>query len=344
VNQKEFKQFLLDNVGYQKWGVKALADRYKLPISDIIQIKKEISKSSPEVNNLKVKQIWKGPKGETVHYGLSDKEDTLFSKLLDSLNRINPLKDKTSNLDGDNALVVSLPDVHYGRQGTSMEKQEEEFISSIRELANKADAFGVSEIVFPVGSDFFNTDNSKYQTTAGTQHRDNTVWQETFIKGTELIIKAIHFFTKYKKVKVLVIPGNHDREKSFYLGVVLQTYFKNSKKVVVDNTKDPRKYTIFGKNMFGFSHGKYEKKENLPLLMAQEATIEWGKTKFRDIFIGHLHHHSKLELTGVNIHTLPSLANHEEWEKLMGFHSKRQAQAYLFHKENGPVGYFIINK
>jgi hypothetical protein len=71
-------------------------------------------------------------------------------------------------------------------------------------------------------------------------------------------------------VDVLIVPGNHDRERMFYAGAALECWYHGSPNVLVDNGAQLRKYYSLGKNLIGFTHGSEEKFTMLPGIMAHE--------------------------------------------------------------------------
>ena len=52
-------------------------------------------------------------------------------------------------------------------------------------------------------------------------------------------------------VDVVVIPGNHDFERSYYMGAYLEAWFNEDPQVYVNNGASPRKYYKFGKVLLG---------------------------------------------------------------------------------------------
>jgi len=145
-------------------------------------------------------------------------------------------------------------------------------------------------------------------------------------------------------VTVLSIPGNHDWERSLYLATALAMYYNKSKTIAIDSLHSPRKCCIFGEYMFGFTHGKYEKREKLPIIFADEYPEIWGSTKYRIIFSGHVHQHTEIEISGTKVITMPSLSDHGEWENKLGFSNYKRAQARLYHAGTGKELFVQIRK
>ena len=244
-------------------------------------------------------------------------------------------------------------DVHFGRE-TWWEESGESYDVKIAERAVKSvvqkliyDVIGqkVARIVLPLGNDFFNVDNKFNTTTKGTPQQEDTRWQKTFRKGCNLVIWMIDMFSQIAPVDVLMIPGNHDEERNFYMGVALEYWYHNNVNVHIDNKAAKQKYYSFGKNLIGFAHGADEKLERLPLMMAVDRPDLWVLSKYREWHTGDKHQKKDLipiadESTGMTIRILRSLASQDAWTFNNGYRSVRSAEAFLWHPENGLIAQY----
>lgn len=257
--------------------------------------------------------------------------------LLGSLNT--PLSVK--KVQGDICLEISLPDLHFGK-GDIIELSEN-FVECVYELLNKAEKFGVERILLPIGNDGLNSEGKRRTTTAGTPQEDTVDWQTSFRYYWATMAEMINLLAKQYPVDVLIISGNHDMERMFYIGDVLSAYFRNSTQVTVNNNGDYRKYFEYGVNMLMFTHGDKEKVNTLPLLMATEQPEMFARTKYREAHLGHFHKEMLNEFCGIKTRFLPSICKTDDWHKMMGYTHQRAAQAYLWNKKLGLEGYFQIN-
>lgn len=286
------------------------------------------------------------------------------------VNEINVLSKKHNN--ENNLLEISIFDLHLGKLGWAGETGEnydskiasERFINSIKELLYRASGHSYNRILFPVGSDFFNSDNLFNTTTRGTPQDEDLRWQKTFDIGVKLIKDAIHLLKHTgKPIDVLIIPGNHDFERSFYLGAAIGCCFEGDDMVNVIRDASPRKYYNFGSVLLGFTHGSEEKESSLPMLMATEEASRdyWSNSKFREWHIGHIHRKRKVDYTileknkvltedlGVTVRYLSSLTGTEEWHHRKGFVSQiKAAEAFIWNHDRGLIATLntniIINK
>ncbi len=259
----------------------------------------------------------------------------------------------------NNLLELSIFDLHLGKLGWEGETGENfdtkiasaRFMEAINKLVHRASAHSFNRILFPVGNDFFNADNIFNTTTNGTPQDEDLRWQKTFKVGANLLVDAINLLKQTgKPVDVVVIPGNHDFERSFYLGSYLEAWFRDDSHVMIDNGASPRKYYQFGEVLLGFTHGKYEKESSLPMLMATEKASKkmWADTSYHEWHVGHIHGKRNVKYTvadkhmglneelGVTVRYLSSLTGTEEWHHKKGFVGKiKAADGFLWNDEDG---------
>jgi hypothetical protein len=248
---------------------------------------------------------------------------------------------------------LGMPDVHFGRLTWDEESGENCDIKLAREtldvvldkLLSYSKNFEISKILFPVGNDFYNVDNKSETTTHGTPQQEDSRWQKTFRRGREVLVGMIDRCSQIAPVDVIIVPGNHDEQRSFYLGDSLECWYHNCPNVKIDNRAISRKYYLHGKVLLGFTHGYYEKLEKLPLLMAMEVPDLWAKSIYREIHTGDKHNKKDLvftadEGTGIVVRILRSLAVADAWTFNKGFKSLRAAESFLWHPENGLTAQF----
>jgi len=240
---------------------------------------------------------------------------------------------------------ISLPDIHYGKiTDEPMETIEKHYIQAIMDLHKKADGLEIDRFLLPVGNDGLNSEGMSRATTKGTPQQDNMRWRESFRGYWHLVSKAIDYLAQFAPVDVVVIQGNHDFERMFYAGEVLDAIYKNNKNVTVDNSLDARKYYEYGINMIMFTHGDKEKTQELPLLIATEQPAMWSRAKVREVHCGHRHKEMLNEYMGTKVRFIPSICGNDLWHKTQGYvGTLRCGQAYIWNKNRGLEGYLQTN-
>lgn len=244
---------------------------------------------------------------------------------------------------------IDAPDIHFGRLAWNEETGKDYDIHVAENDVNKvfdqllsyAKIFNISEILLPWGNDFFNVDSLENTTTHGTPQQEDTRWQKTFSRGCKLSRTIIDKCSQIAPVRVLIISGNHDTQRTFYLGEVLNAYYYNSKNVIIDNSPKVRKYHLFGTNLIGFAHGYNEKLDRLASMMANEVPELWAKAKHREMHTGDKHRKfDATEESGVVLRILRALTASDAWTYGKGFNSLRAAESFLWHPDNGLLAQF----
>ena len=240
---------------------------------------------------------------------------------------------------------ISLPDIHYGKiTDEPMNIIEKHYIQAIMDLHKKADGLEIDRFLLPVGNDGLNSEGMSRATTKGTPQQDNMRWRESFRGYWHLVSKAIDYLAQFAPVDVIVVQGNHDFERMFYAGEVLDAIYKNNKNVTVDNSLDARKYYEYGINMIMFTHGDKEKTQELPLLIATEQPAMWSRAKVREVHCGHRHKEMLNEYMGTKVRFIPSICGNDLWHKTQGYvGTLRCGQAYIWNKNRGLEGYLQTN-
>jgi len=255
-------------------------------------------------------------------------------------------------------LEISVPDLHLGKLAWAQETGEDydtEIATNLYDIVVedfiiKTDPYDIDRILIPVGNDLLHVDNSNNTTTAGTPQDVDGRWQRAFVKGYELLIRSIDKLVYIAPVDVLVVPGNHDRERTFYLGCVLEAWYHNSMEVTVDNSPELRKYVKYGNSLLGFTHGSEEKHDYLESIMIRERPQDFTDTTHREWHLGHFHKKRETKYIagdthgGTQVKILPSLSGTDAWHYSKGWvHGVRAAEAYLWHKEDGYTGHLSSN-
>ncbi len=272
----------------------------------------------------------------------------LFKKELLAL----PRPVKTRNTSGKYVYEISIPDLHLSKLCWGKETGYEDydikiasnlFKEAMHYLVSKVEVNTLDKIVLPIGNDFFNSEGLSGMTTKGTRQDDDSRWPKSFQVGCNLIAELVDELSESVNVDIIIVPGNHDFERCFYLGEFLSAWYRNNDAVRIDNSPTSRKYVSFGKNLILFTHGNEEKAANLPLLMATE-NPNFSDCKFRTAHLGHFHGTEMKEYNGVKVRILPSLCAPDAWHSNKGYVGNvRSATAFLYEKDNGEVANFYYN-
>ena len=237
-----------------------------------------------------------------------------------------------------NLLEIFITDLHADKvaDGWGPVQAKEFLIRTVREHVARAAIDGVEKILLVFNGDTFNRDFGD-ATTAGTPQAYGGRNQSVFAFVREAICEAVLICAHIAPTEVLILPGNHDFEKSYYLADSVWSFFASTERVEVNLEPETRMYVKWGRVVLGFTHGKDENPKELPMLMLREAdcrdaiATEWH--------IGHFHTKRQLseeESKGILVRGFRSPAGDGDWEKRMGYiGNRREITSMLWHRERG---------
>jgi hypothetical protein len=84
------------------------------------------------------------------------------------------------------------------------------------------------------------------------------------------------------------------------------------------------------------------KPDRLPGVMASDRAEDWGQTKHRRFYCGHVHHKSVKEYPGVTVETLGTLAPRDAWAAASGYRSEQDLQLDVWHRRWGLVNRHVV--
>lgn len=249
-----------------------------------------------------------------------------------------------------NCVEVSIADIHMGKQAWGVETGAGDYDLKIaRSLYREAVAHLLDDtrhrdpelILMPIGNDLMHADNPGNTTFRGTPLDVDSRQPKVFLETQRAVIDAINMARAVAPVNVVMVRGNHDWQSVWYLGNSLEIYYRDDKRVSIDNSLPTRKYWEWGVVGLMFTHGDKGKRKNYPLISAVESREIFGRTVWNEIHLGHLHDRNLWieEHTGIAIRRLPSLCPPDAWHAESGFVGNiRAAEALVWNKQRGLIG------
>lgn len=243
-------------------------------------------------------------------------------------------------------LVIDPADVHIGKLCTSFESGEdynsEIAIKRVREgvkgILNKSFSWNIDKILLIIGNDILHIDTPRRTTTSGTPQDTDGMWYENFIKAKSIYIEVIEMLLSIADVHVMYNPSNHDYTNGFFLADVIKTWFIKCPNITFDTSISHRKYFSYGKNLIGTTHGDGAKNQDLPLLMAVEASETWSKSNHRYMYTHHVHHKMSKDYIGVTVESLRSPSGTDSWHHKKGYqHAPKAVEGFIHHPIHGQV-------
>ncbi len=147
----------------------------------------------------------------------------------------------------------------------------------------------------------------------------------------------LRMLERFGRVVVKLVPGNHDPHAVWSLAYSLHAYFCNEPRVEVDLGPSKFWYYRFGAVFIGSTHGDTVKPERLPGIMAADRPDEWGATRFRYWYTGHIHSKNAMEFPGAQWESFRTLAAPDSYANSHGYRSGRDMVAIVHHRRFGEV-------
>jgi hypothetical protein len=273
-----------------------------------------------------------------------------FAKFLQNYKPNNVSITKTK-LTGDKDYVdveISISDYHLAKKTVDGDNDPTtralRYFNVAQSLIEKVEAnYNVNTVVLPISNDFFHTDNYQHQTTNGTPQDTIMDYADEYEVGFTLLVDTINMLRQHSSnVHVVLVQGNHDRTKSFYLAHALDVYFSDALDVEFTREHSVVKGLTLGNTFIGWHHGNC-KIEDLPLLFATHSKYSqaFGNAKYREVHTGDKHHYMAKEVKGVRIQQMPSLSGTDRWHLDNNYvHSVRAALALVYDIDLGKIAEF----
>lgn len=256
--------------------------------------------------------------------------------------------------DSDNMLELLCPDLHvaklaWGRE-TGFKNYDtniavETYRRAIDALVHKAQTVALDRIVLGVGNDLLQADNIQGTTYSGTKVDVDSRYRKTYVVVRRMMTEAIEKLREIAPVEVKVVPGNHDVLSSFTLGDSLECRFHNYTDVYVDNAPTMHKVVEWGSTFLILTHGHQGKHSDYGVWMASQYPEIFGRTKYREIHVGHKHKVELDEKFGIRVRTFSALCSADEWHASNLFVGNlRAAEGLVWNKHKGLTDQFFYTE
>jgi hypothetical protein len=258
-----------------------------------------------------------------------------------------PLSEPPAYTDDDLMAAYILGDLHLGLYACAEEtgedfdirKAEHVVCRGIDRLVASAPAAGKG-LLLNIG-DFMHADDSRNETPANHHRLDvDTRYHKVAQVGLRALVHCVRrLLEKHAEVDVWMVPGNHDPHISYMLALALDAFFESDPRVAVDLSPSLYRYMRFGKSLIGAHHGHGAKPNQLPLVMAADRPEDWGQTRHRYWWCGHIHHSAKIrdEHGGVIVEAVRAISPKDAWAAGKGYRAGRDLSVVTYHREWGEI-------
>ncbi len=253
--------------------------------------------------------------------------------------------------DSANMLELLCPDLHVAKLAWSKETgyknydthiAVETFRRAVDNLIQSASSVNLDKIILGVGNDLLQADNIQGTTYSGTKVDVDSRYRKTYVTVRKMMSEAIEKLRQIAPVEVKVVPGNHDTLSAFTLGDSLECKFEHYPDVKVDNAPISHKIVEWGDVFLILTHGHNGKHADYGIWMASQYPKEFGRTKYREIHIGHKHKTALDEKFGVRVRTFSALCEPDEWHATNLFVGNlKVAEGLLWNKFKGLTAHYF---
>ena len=186
--------------------------------------------------------------------------------------------------------------------------------------------------------DMYHSDNQKNQTQSGHQLDVDGRWAKVQQVGLRAMLYCLsRMLEKYNKVIFRINRGNHDGHSAYALALMISCYFHNEPRIEVDLSPATCWYYRHGKTLIGSTHGDTIKGPTLPGVMATDKAEDWGLSKHRYWYVGHVHHQDTKEYPGAVVEYFRTLAARDAWHTGQGYRAGRDMRLIVIDAEHGEV-------
>lgn len=194
-------------------------------------------------------------------------------------------------------------------------------------------------IILPLG-DLLHADDTRNRTPQHGNTLDvDTRYQRVVIIALKAIKHCIYrALEKHNKVIGRIVGGNHDPHSSFAVAIALAEHFSNNPRVTIDLSPSLFWYYRFGAVLLGSTHGDKASGQDLLGVMASDRPSDWGETRYRYWYTGHIHIKKVVEMPGVIVESFRTLAPKDAWTAGEGYRAGRDSFCITHHKKYGEVG------
>ena len=275
-------------------------------------------------------------------------KEAIVQSITDAFKNVKPYKCPVSTKKGKAKLLMELPgmELHLGKHScandTGMKTDHDLLVQRFYQVVERTHALqketGADSAVLYIGNDFFNSDTYGYTTTRGTQQQNDLSWKEMFTLGIKMYVDWVQdLISIFPSLSVRLVQGNHDTMASFYLYQTLKAYFGQSKVDFTDDNRETQAF-CFGDCVIFTNHGTNNIDKRLAETLPYEYAKEWGNHSHRELHLGHTHHETVEEKSGIIIRHIGSPTGTDDWSYASRFiGSVQKYQIFIWDADAGLV-------
>jgi len=261
-----------------------------------------------------------------------------------------PIKKSKAQKHKDRMAVTIVGDHHLGMLAWSPETggdpwdlqiAQDTLIKGVDKLVASTGDCSVG-VLLNVG-DMIHANNLKGETGAGTSlDVDGRAGKTIRAAGNLFQIIVTRMLQQYDEVWLINARGNHDPDAALWLNEMLRMYYEKEKRVKVFDNFNKFIHFEWGNNFVVTHHGDKIRTRQLYEAITRDYPQEWGRTKYRFAWTGHIHHKQAEELGGLTWESWSVLPPNDAWHSGAGYGSQRSISCVVLDKEYGEFSRFKV--
>lgn len=247
--------------------------------------------------------------------------------------------------------AIFIGDAHIGLQAYASETKHSDFNVDIActQLRNAVDYLVDRAVPTETGllvnvGDLLHPNGSLATTLKGTPlDTDQTYYRMMKAAGKVIAYMIDRMLTKFRKVIVAMVRGNHDSDPAIGLQIALEFLYASEPRVQIMENDGFYHYIEYGNWLLGLCHGDKQKPESLVANMARDMSGAWGRTTHRMWCTGHFHKESVKTLPGCKHKVFGALPPPDSWHASQGYLGDGEMEMLTFRKEGGLYSSHVYN-
>ena len=257
-----------------------------------------------------------------------------------------PISETPNRPFEDISTVVPCNDWHLGLyvgKDWDLSKAIQTIETAIRYVIAHAPAS--DELVILGGGDLLHADNKTNMTARSGNILDVFGRYSDIVQAAQMLkVRLIDYaLTLHKRVKVVLLRGNHDEHTSLTISGHLAAWYRNEPRVDVDSSWPVYWWYRFGTTLIGSTHGHDIKLEDMPGIMAVRARKDWGESEHQYIHTFHVHHKRSFDKMECFCESHQAPIPPDDWHVSKGYFARASVQAISYGREGGEFARTIRN-
>lgn len=241
--------------------------------------------------------------------------------------------------ENDLLALYPLADLHLGLYASSFDAERdwnldmavETFTTCIDDLVSRTPP--AKEAIIAGIGDYTHIDNLVNRTpNSGAALDASGRMGEIALAAMRLLVYAINRVAEHHAhVTVIWKSGNHDEATALVFLAALVEMYRASKHIDVIVSGKRTECVRHGQVALGFAHGDTDKRQNLPLTMANDYPEIWAATRYRVFHVGHIHHKTIIdERVGCLVESHQSPAPGDAYHNRHGYRSLHSMVSIIY--------------